>query len=104
MKQKYSDDGWGTVPEWLTEAEWNFDNVPGSEILACCVWEFARESPSIRFAADLYWCHTRGISNREKYKNNPVAKDEDDKEAARIERMVKDANFDYDGFVEKFWA
>jgi hypothetical protein len=103
-QQNASNEGWGTVPEWLTEAEWNFAKVSDSEILACCIWEFARESPSIHLAADMHWCQVRDIWNREKYKNDPAAKEDDDKEAARIKRRTKAANFDYDAFLEKFWT
>lgn len=41
MKQKAYDDDFG-------ENEWNFDNVPDSELVACCYWEYARESVFIR--------------------------------------------------------
>ncbi|MCW5553179.1 MAG: hypothetical protein KIS67_13595 [Verrucomicrobiae bacterium] len=30
------------------ELEWNFDAVPGAELVACCYWEYARESAFIR--------------------------------------------------------
>src|ERR1035437_1808584 len=32
----------------LTEVDWNFDNVPGDELVACCYWEYARESEFLR--------------------------------------------------------
>jgi hypothetical protein len=32
----------------LPELDWNFDNVPGGELVACCYWEYARESAFIR--------------------------------------------------------
>jgi hypothetical protein len=28
--------------------DWNFDNVPNDELVACCLWEYARESAFIR--------------------------------------------------------
>ena len=28
--------------------DWNFDNVPENELVACCYWEYARESAFIR--------------------------------------------------------
>jgi hypothetical protein len=34
--------------EVLTRNEWDFDNVPESELVACCYWEYARESAFIR--------------------------------------------------------
>ena len=31
----------------LPENDWNFDAVPANEIIACCVWEYARESQTL---------------------------------------------------------
>ena len=32
----------------LVELDWNFDAVPDKELVACCYWEYARESEFIR--------------------------------------------------------
>lgn len=32
----------------LSQLDWNFDNVPDSELVACCYWEYARESAFIQ--------------------------------------------------------
>jgi hypothetical protein len=32
----------------LSEFDWNFDPVPDNELVACCYWEYARESEFIR--------------------------------------------------------
>jgi hypothetical protein len=32
----------------LNEFDWNFDAVPDAELVACCYWEYARESAFIR--------------------------------------------------------
>jgi hypothetical protein len=32
----------------LHESDWNFDAVPAAELVACCYWEYARESAFIR--------------------------------------------------------
>ena len=32
----------------MTELDWNFDGVPDHELVACCFWEYARESAFIR--------------------------------------------------------
>jgi len=32
----------------LSPLDWNFDNVPDNELIACCYWEYARESAFIR--------------------------------------------------------
>ena len=36
------------LPKGLADWDWNFDEVPISELVACCYWEYARESPFIR--------------------------------------------------------
>jgi hypothetical protein len=33
-------------------SEWNFDKVPDGELVACCYWEYARESAFIRSVRD----------------------------------------------------
>jgi hypothetical protein len=39
----------------LSEQDWNFDNVPCSELVACCYWEYARESAFIRGLRQRCW-------------------------------------------------
>jgi hypothetical protein len=87
----------------LAEVDWNFDAVPDGEIIACCLWEYARESRSIGMAADWYWCLARGGWNGERYKLEPELKAVHDEEAARIERQIKASGFDYEDFSKKFW-
>ncbi|MGD0650265.1 MAG: hypothetical protein ABSA97_03845 [Verrucomicrobiia bacterium] len=41
-------DGSPESPSGIPRIEWNFDNVPDSELVACCWWEYARESEFIR--------------------------------------------------------
>ena len=31
----------------ITDFDWNFDGVPDDELVACCYWEYARESAFI---------------------------------------------------------
>ena len=83
--------------------DWNFDAVPDNEIIACCLWEYARESITIGMAADEYWCQVRDIQNRQRYKLEPETKAAHDQEAASIQRRVKAFGFDYDAFSNKFW-
>jgi hypothetical protein len=35
-------------PEVIADIDWNFDGVPDGELVACCYWEYARESAFIR--------------------------------------------------------
>jgi hypothetical protein len=34
--------------EAISDLDWNFDDVPDNELVACCYWEYARESVFIR--------------------------------------------------------
>ena len=40
----------------LTREEWDFEAVPDGELVACCLWEYARESESIHRYAEYIWC------------------------------------------------
>lgn len=82
---------------------WDFDRVPDSEIIACCLWEYARESPTIHLKADLHWCHVRHIVHRQEYEQHPALRVEHDEDAARIEARAKREGFDYDRFFDEFW-
>jgi hypothetical protein len=46
MKNQHQDQPSQTAP--LSEFDWDFDNVLNAELVACCVWEYARESVFIR--------------------------------------------------------
>lgn len=83
--------------------EWDFDCVPDAEIVACCLWEYARESASITMASQIEWCNTRGITYRDAYQRDPRLKLEHEREADRIGRMVEAAEFDYGVFVDRFF-
>lgn len=87
----------------LVEVDWNFDAVRDEEIIACCLWEYARESPTIGMAADLHWCNVRGLWHRERYERDAETKAVHDKQEARIQRRVKALGFDYDKFLGRFW-
>jgi hypothetical protein len=87
----------------LSEVDWNFDAVPDSEIIACCLWEYARESITIGMAADEHWCNVRGIRNGQRYKLEPETKAAHDEEAAHIQKRLKASGFNYDEFSDRFW-
>ena len=86
-----------------SSANWDFDGVPDSEVVACCVWEYACESRTIKMRADSYWCRTRHITYRREYEINPALKVEHDVEAVRISARTKQLGFDEDAFFECFW-
>ena len=50
MKEQGRGPEYGNGP--LTEFDWNFDKVPDGELVACCLWEYARESVSIGHSSE----------------------------------------------------
>src|ERR1051326_27317 len=88
----------------LRRTEWDFDLVSDSEIIACCMWEYARESKTISMAADHYWCIAQKIENRELFKKDPEKEAEFEKEAGRLCARAKSNGFDYDRFCEQWYA
>ncbi len=88
----------------LPEATWNFSRVPDDEIVACCLWEYARESRSIALAAEVHQMNTRHI----RPENHPQPTEEQIAIWAEhdnyVRRRVKAARFDYEKFLGRFWA
>lgn len=87
----------------LTELDWNFENVPKGELIACCLWEYARESNTLRLAADAHWCNVRELYFGREYERNPKLKSEHDAIAEQMARKAKAAGFDYGAFLRTFW-
>lgn len=87
----------------VTREDWDFDSVPDAEIIACCFWEYARESKTIQMRAGLHWCQVRHIIFREEYERNPALTSQHDEVAERIKAQAKHQGFDDDGFADKFW-
>lgn len=77
--------------------------MPDEEIIACGLWEYARESRSSELAADSHWCNVGNMLNAEVYWKVPALKAEHDKEAESIKPRVKICSFDYEEFSNKFW-
>ena len=44
----------------ISEFDWNFDTVPENELVACCYWEYARESAFIRRTKDSFTARKAG--------------------------------------------
>ena len=84
-------------------AEWDFDPVPDSELIACCFWEYARESKSIKMRADLHWCLVRRIQHRDVYARDPALAEQHALEAQRIEERAKQMGLKSDDFADRYW-
>ena len=55
----------------LAYIEWNFDGVPDNELVACCYWEYARESKFIRELRKRSWDHWRPLYQKDRWWNEP---------------------------------
>jgi hypothetical protein len=58
-------------PPLLIEAEWRFDSVPDGELVACCYWEYARESAFIRGLRHRSWEHWKPLYVKDQWWNEP---------------------------------
>ena len=65
----------------LSREDWDFRSVPNDELIACCLWEYARESESIGFAAE--------FNNR-------------DRDTKLIER-AEAQGFNHEEFLRRYW-
>jgi hypothetical protein len=52
--------------------DWNFDGVPDDELVACCYWEYARESEFIRGLRKRSWDHWRPLYLKDRSWNAPT--------------------------------
>ncbi|MEO7414017.1 MAG: hypothetical protein ABIZ81_11745 [Opitutaceae bacterium] len=87
----------------LPEATWNFSRVPDAEVVACCLWEYARESKTLRLASDIHTMNTRGI----RPEGTPAPAQEQlaawVEQDVRTRRRVTAERFDYEKFLKRFW-
>jgi hypothetical protein len=58
----------------LGNEEWDFDEVPDNELVACCYWEYARESMFIRDLRRRSWEHWKPLYAKEKGSDAPEDK------------------------------
>src|ERR1022692_3916499 len=80
----------------LPEHEWNFDSVPDGELVACCYWEYARESASICDAVK---------TGKTAFANQGIAKPEsEEREAFRVAANKAFGLLHGTGFDISFWV
>lgn len=58
----------------LRREEWDFDSVPVGELVACCYWEYARESPFVRDLRKRSWQYWKPRFLKERWWNAPEDK------------------------------
>ena len=55
----------------FSDHSWNFDSVPDRELVACCYWEYARESAFILGLRKRSWEHWKPLYLKDKWWNTP---------------------------------
>jgi hypothetical protein len=83
---------------------WDFEDVPDQELIACCMWEYARESRTIKMVSDHHWCSLRTIYFQKKYIEDPKLRERHDKEASLIEERLHHEGFEYGEFCDRFFG
>lgn len=92
-----------SLPTAPQRPDWMFDEVPNEELIACCLWEYGRESHTLGMVAADWWLHMR----RARIKNGRIIDTEKEewekREEKRITLWLKENNYDYLSFHERFW-
>lgn len=85
---------------------WNFDDVPTSELAACCVWEYARESETLvlRAGCEEWWWDSQPVKPNPKgdglVRNAPEAQE---RAKALLKQVREKTGFDIEAFRDAFW-
>jgi hypothetical protein len=82
-------------------SEWNFVGVPDEEIIACCLWEYARESPSLGLAAEEHQIRMRRLFK--KMGPPPEVEKATRERDQNIRGHAESSGFDYNKFLGAFW-
>ena len=83
--------------------EWDFFEVPGGEMIACCYWEYARESATIQFLALRHQLQAYAVRSwlaiprAERLATPWITKEE-------LDDLSQEAGFDWDAHLERYWA
>ncbi len=87
----------------LRIADWHFRLVPHEEVVACCLWEYARESRSIGLAAAMHRLSPRQLPVVPS--NESAGSAEEAKARARkVRAQARSVGFNYNAFLTRFWA
>lgn len=89
----------------LERSEWDFASVTDEELIACCLWEYARESLSFQITA---WIHAAGEPLRRVVPNlnEPFDGKRYDKFRRKQDKAIADAKrcgFDFKAFLDRFY-
>lgn len=88
----------------LPASHWNFTNISDDELIACCLWEYARESRTLALASAVHQMNTRHIRPDNVPEPTKETLAQWAKQDARTRRQVKRERFNYDKFLARYWA
>lgn len=83
-------------------ANWNFDTVPEEELIACCYWEYARESSTIKLVSEVRGCR-RHLARLEGRPDAPGHEEDNQQQQAKVAAWVQRAGFDLNAFMDEYW-
>ncbi|MFT3867803.1 MAG: hypothetical protein QM715_04830 [Nibricoccus sp.] len=88
----------------LNVADWDFSRVPATEVIACCLWEYARESPSIGIAAEYHRLLMRTITKNETWGGLPSDKKALAQHIAQVDAQARAIGYHSETFLKRYWA
>lgn len=88
----------------LRIADWDFSLVPSDELIACCLWEYARESPSIGISAEYHCILMRKITGNATWGGLSANESEFRRHVAIINDQAKSFGYDSESFLGRYWA
>lgn len=91
------------LPLAPSREEWDFSEIADAEVIACCLWEYGRESHTLGMVAADRWVRCRHIWHKSDYAESPALQDWHEEEQARIEEWLSGVGFDRDAFRDSYW-
>lgn len=88
----------------LSIADWDFSQVPSDELIACCLWEYARESASIGISAEYHRILMRRITGNATWGGLPASESEFRRHVSIIDDQAKSLGYDSESFLGRYWA
>lgn len=89
--------------EPLTRSDWDFGRVPDQQLIACCLWEYARESTSLAFASLRHRVTMRQVTGNKTWGGLPDDEAAFSQHVKKMKEEEQRAGFDYEAFLGRFW-
>jgi hypothetical protein len=87
----------------ITPFDWDFRRIADRELIACCMWEYARESRSLAFARERYAITMRRVTRNKSWGGLPADDAAFKRHVADTKAREKRARFDWEAFLRRFW-